>query len=83
MVDFIEEIADQPDSVTNLEITKHDLARDLATIHETCIKYEHQLSQLSSTHPKVKFLIPIVEGIKRQKEQYMKQSGTNCDEFVI
>lgn len=84
MVDFIEEIASQPDPVNNMEINKQDLARDLASIHEIFIKYEHPLSGLNpKTYPKVKFLIPIVEGIKRQKEQYMKQSGTNCDEFAI
>jgi len=82
MVEFIEEIADQPDSLNNMEITKQDLARDLASIHETFIEYEHPLSEKSSDYPKVKFLIPIVEGIKRQKEQYMKQSGAS-DEHQI
>lgn len=83
LVDFTEEIADQPDSVTNQDINKYHIARDLAHIHETCIKYETQLSKLSSTYSKIKILIPIVEGIKRQKEQYMRHAGSHDDEFVI
>ncbi|XP_057308310.1 ras GTPase-activating protein 1-like [Hydractinia symbiolongicarpus] len=83
MVDFLDEIANQSETPKNTEILKHDLARDLAAIHETCIKHEHQLVKLSSTQPNVKILLAIVEGIKRQKEQYMKQGESVCDEFAV
>jgi len=83
MVDFLDEISNQPEPPSTQESFKHDLARDLANIHETCVRHEHQLVPLTSQQPSIKILLAIVEGIKRQKEQYMNQSAAICDEFAV
>lgn len=90
MIDFLDDISNYPhppsklaDENTNKSDTSsRDLARDLASIHETCIKHEHQLQKLSSSQPHVKILLAIVEGVKKKKEQYISQSAV-CEEFPI
>eukprot|EP00111_Clytia_hemisphaerica_P003207 TCONS_00009136-protein len=90
MIDFLDDISNYshpPSKMTEQNINKpdntsRDLARDLASIHETCIKHDPQLQKLSSNQAHVKILLAIVEGVKQRKEQYISQS-TQCDEFSI
>ncbi|XP_065672568.1 ras GTPase-activating protein 1 isoform X3 [Hydra vulgaris] len=83
MIDFLDEISSQITTPPQVVAVKQNLARDLASIHDICVKYEHDLQKLSLSRANIKILLAIVEGVKRKKEQYMKESKIICDEFAV